>query len=226
VNTVRLRSLLLSQQPHTVALVTRVCRELSLELQHCSTAESALEKLAARKFHGVIVDDQVGASAAQVLNAQAEGKKSLNIALAKQEAGLDAVFSAGTHLVIYKPITHDRLRNGLSAIRNLMGRDQREAPRVSANIPATLTVDETKDIPAKVLDISTGGVALSIQGALPPSKSLKLSFVLPGAKNSIAAAVELAWKDVHGRFGVQFLKINPAFASDISKWVKQSISGR
>ncbi len=218
----QLRSLLLCQQPQTVALVTRVCRELGVELQHCSTAKSALEKLAVQDFHGVIVDDQDAPSAALILNdAQASGRRSLTIALAKTDAALDAVFDAGSHLVIYKPLTHDRLRNGLRAIRTLMGRRQpRGSPRVKADIAATLMVNETEDIPAKILDISRGGTALSIQRSLPAVKSLKLSFVLPGGESPIITAAELVWKDVQGRLGIQFVNISPKSTLMISKWVK------
>ena len=161
----QLRSLLLCQQPQTVALVERVCRELGVEL--------------------------------------------------------DAVFGAGTHLVIYKPLTHDRLRNGLRAIRALMGRrQQRGSRRVKADIVATITVDETENIPAKILDISGGGAALSIQRSLPAVKSLKLSFVLPGGKSPITTAAELVWKDVQGRLGIQFVNISPTSTLMISKWMK------
>lgn len=218
----QLRSLLLSQQPQTVALVTRVCRELGVELQHCSTVKSALEKLAAQKFHGVIVDDHDGPSAALMLrDAQASGRRSLTIALAKKDAALDAVFGAGTHLVIYKPLTHDRLRNGLRAIRALMGRrQQRGSRRVKADIAATITVNETENIPAKILDISGGGTALSIQRSLPAVKSLKLSFVLPGGESPIITAAELVWKDVQGHLGIQFVNISPTSTLMISKWMK------
>jgi PilZ domain len=202
----------------------RACRELGVELQHCSTAKTALEKFTLQRFHGVIVDDQDGPSAALLLRdiqASASGRKSLIIALAKTDAALDAVFGAGTHLVIYKPLTHDRLRNGLRAIRTLMGRrQQRASSRLKVDITASLTVNETEDIPGKILDISTGGAALSVQRPFPIVKSLRLSFVLPGEKSTITAAGELAWKDVRGNLGIQFVNSDPAFTLSVSRWME------
>jgi len=99
---------MLCRQSETVTLVARVCRELGVDLQHCSTAQTALEKFSLQRFHGVIVDDQDGASAASLLTdiqATENGKKALIVALAKTDAALDAIFGAGTHLVIYKPLT-------------------------------------------------------------------------------------------------------------------------
>jgi hypothetical protein len=160
---------MLCRQTEIVMLVAGVCRELGVELHHCSTATGALEKFKLQRFHGVIVDDQDPPNAALLLrDMQASGKKALIIALAKADASLEAVFGAGTHLVIYKPLTHDRLRNGLRAIRPLMGRQQpRASSRVKVDITASLTVNGIEGIPAKILDISTGGVAVCVQRPLP-----------------------------------------------------------
>lgn len=151
---------MLCQQPETVALAMRACRELGVELHHSSTAKSAMEKFTLERFHGVIVDDQDAPNAALLLKelrASANGKKSVIIALAKTDVGLEAVFGAGTHLVIYKPLTHDKLRNGLRAIRPLMGKQQhRGSLRVKVDIAANLTVNDTESIPVKVLDLSNG----------------------------------------------------------------------
>jgi PilZ domain len=215
---------MLCPQPETVALVTGVCRELGVELHHCFNAKGALEKFTLQRFHGVIVDDQDGPGAALLLRdiqASASGKKALIIALAKADAALDAVFGAGTHLVIYKPLTQDRLRNGLRAIRPLMGRQQQRASsRLKVDVTARLTVNETEQIPAKILDISTGGAALSVQCPLPIVTSLKLSFALPGEQRTIATAGELAWKDVRGNLGIQFVSSNSDFALSLSRWMK------
>jgi PilZ domain len=213
---------MLCRQTEIVMLVAGVCRELGVELHHCSTATGALEKFKLQRFHGVIVDDQDPPNAALLLrDMQASGKKALIIALAKADASLEAVFGAGTHLVIYKPLTHDRLRNGLRAIRPLMGRQQpRASSRVKVDITASLTVNGIEGIPAKILDISTGGVAVCVQRPLPTVTSLKLSFVLPGEQRTVTTAGELAWKDVRGNLGIQFVNLDAGFALSVSRWTK------
>ena len=192
----QLRSLMLCPQSEIVALVMSVCRELGVELHHCATATHALEKTTEQKFHAVIVDDQDGPNAALLLRdiqTSARGRKSLIVALAKADASLGAVFGAGTHLVIYKPLTQDRLRSGLRAIRPLMGRQhQRASSRIKVDIMANLTLNHAEHIPAKILDISTGGAAISVQRPMPSIKSLNLSFKLPGEARPIMTAGELA----------------------------------
>ena len=227
---VHLRSLMLCRQPETVALVTRACRELGVDLQHCSSAKAALEEFSCHRFQGVIVDDQDSQGAATLLKNIQEStpaaRKTLVIALARTEATLDTVFGAGTHLVIYKPLTHDRVRNGLRAIRTLMGgRRQRVAPRVKVDIEAKLAFSDRESIPVKILDISRGGAALSVQRTLPGIKSVKLSFALPGEKSTTASA-ELVWRDARGNLGIEFVNREPEFTLLVSKWTKDNASAK
>jgi hypothetical protein len=215
---------MLCDQPATVALAVRACRELGVELHHCSNAKTAMEKFALQRFHGVIVDDQDGPDAAlflKDLQASANGKKSLIMALAKTDAVLEAVFGAGTHLVIYKPLTYDKLRNGLRAIRPLMGKQQhRGAVRVKVHIGASLTVNNIENIPVKILDLSSEGASLWLSNTCPTAKSLKLSFALPGEETIITTDAELVWRNVWGNVGITFVNIDPALTSSVSKWMK------
>jgi len=215
---------MLCQQSGTVALAVRACRELGVELHHCSTAKSAMAKFALQRFHGVIIDDQDGPNAAMLLKdlrASANGKKSVIIALAKTDAVLEAVFGAGTHLVIYKPLSHDKLRNGLRAILPLMGKQRhRGSLRVKVDIAGNLTVNDTENIPVKILDLSGGGAALSLARTCPAVKSLKLSFALPGEGTMITTAAELVWKNAWGHLGIAFVNANPAFTQSVSRWTK------
>jgi response regulator RpfG family c-di-GMP phosphodiesterase len=221
---------MLCRQPETVALVTRACRELGVDLQHCSSAKAALEEFNCQRFQGVIVDDQDSQGAAALLKDIQEstpaGRRALVIALARTDAALDAVFGAGTHLVIYKPLTHDRVRNGLRAIRTLMGgRRQRLSPRVKLDLEATLAINETDAIPVKILDLSRGGAALQVQRTPPTIKSLKLSFALPGEKTTTAAA-QLVWRDARGNLGIEFVNREPEFTLLVSKWTKDNATAK
>ncbi len=214
---------MLCRQPETVALVMLACRELGVELQHYSSAKAAVENFPLHSFQGVIVDDQDAPGAALLLSevqGSARGKNTLVIALAKPDAALDAVFGAGTHLVIYKPLTHERLRNGLRAISTLMGRRRRRAsPRLKVNLTATLAINELDDIPVRVLDISVGGAAISVQQPLPTAKTVTLRFALPGEQR-ITTAAELVWKDVRGNVGIEFVNADREFNESLAYWMK------
>ena len=182
-----------------------------------------MEKFSLQRFHGVIIDDQDGPNAATLLKdlrASSNGKKSVIIALARTDAVLEAVFGAGTHLVIYKPLTHDKLRNGLRAIRPLMGKQQhRGSLRVKVDIAANLIVNDTENIPVKILDLSSGGAALSLSRTCPAVKSLNLSFALPGSGTMVTTDAELVWKNVWGNLGIAFVNADPAFTHSLSRYL-------
>ena len=221
---------MLCRQPETVALVMRACRELGVELHHYSSAKAAVENFPLHSFQGVIVDDQDAPGAALFLSevqGAARGKNTLIIALAKPDAGLDAVFGAGTHLVIYKPLTHERVRSGLRAISTLMARRRRRAsPRFQVNLTATLVVNEGEDIPVRIQDISVGGAAMSVQRPFPIVETLTLSFVLPGEQRRVTTAAEVVWKDVRGNVGIEFLSTDPEFAESMANWMKTHTTPR
>jgi hypothetical protein len=128
-------------------------------------------------------------------------KNSLRIVLADHQTALAAAFSTGTHLVIYKPISADRLRNSLRGLCNLIGqRPQREFGRIRVEIPAILHIGEKNQVPASIISISQEGVALLSQQAIP-TKTLGLRFALPGRTVMITTSTEVIWNDVRGRSG-------------------------
>jgi len=102
-----------------------------------------------------------------------------------------------------------------------MGKQQhRGSLRVKVQIAANLAVNDTENIPVKILDLGSGGAALSLSSTCPTVKTLKLSFALPGEHNIITAAAELVWKNVWGNLGIAFVNADPAFTQSVSRWMK------
>jgi hypothetical protein len=155
-------------------------------------------------------------------------KNSLTIVLTDSRTALATAFATGTHLVIYKPISADRLRNSLRALHNLMGRrPKREFDRIRVKVPAILQLSEKHNVGASVLDISHGGVALSTQHLEPTLKTLGLKFALPGRMGVITTSAEVVWSDVRGRLGAQFVNMEPASRTVLSEWISaQTLSKR
>src|SRR2546429_3262553 len=180
------RSLLLCEHEATARLVGRVFRDLGVDMEHLTASDIAVEKIKQGSFDAVVVDDADPTGAALVLEAArslTSCKKSLGVVLAGSQTSLGVAFGAGTHLVIYKPITPDRVRNGLRAVRTLAARQHpRESHRIRVDVPATLHSAGKSYIPVSLVDISEGAFALRVDQALPPSPRLKmmLGWWLPG----------------------------------------------
>jgi DNA-binding response OmpR family regulator len=222
-----LRSLLLCRDSATVQLLTRGFKEISVDVDSCSEPQAALQTLKDQQFEAIIVDTEDQAAATLILDSLTtlpSCKNSLRIALADRQTALAAAFSAGTHLVIYKPISADRLRNSLRALCNLMGRRrQREFYRIRVRVPGIVHI-AGKDLPASILDISEGGVALSTQQAITATQALGLEFTLPGRTGLITTSAEVVWNDVRGRIGAQFVNMEPASRKILCEWLAAQLS--
>ena len=141
-----LHSLLLSRDSATVQFLTRGLKELNVDVESCSEPQDALRRLREQRFEAVVIDDEDCAGAMPILQdlkTLASCKNSLKIALIDSQTSLATAFATGTHLVIYKPISADRLRKSLSALHNLMGRRlKREFDRIRVKVPAVVHVAE------------------------------------------------------------------------------------
>jgi DNA-binding response OmpR family regulator len=224
-----LRSLLLCRHSATVQLISRGFRELSVEVETCSEPQAALQRLKDQRFDAIVVDAEDRADTLLVLDSVKtlpSCKNSLRIVLADHQTALAAAFSTGTHLVIYKPISADRMRNSLRGLSNLIGRrHRREFGRIRVKLPAILHIGDKNQVPASILDISQGGVAFLSQQAIT-TKTLNLRFALPSRTGMITTSAEVVWKDVRGRIGAQFVNMEPASRTLLTEWVSAQLSSR
>jgi DNA-binding response OmpR family regulator len=222
-------SLLLCRDNAAVQFLTRGFKEFNVDVESCSDPERALDRLSHQRFEAIVVDTEDRAGAMLLLDGLRplkSCKNSLRIVLADHDTALGAAFSTGTHLVIYKPIAPDRLRNSLRALCNLMGRrPPREFDRVELRVPAVLHMSD-RNVPASLLDISAGGVALSTKQAIPKAQSLGLQFMLPGRTAKITTSAEVVWNDVHGRIGAQFVNMEPGTRKLVCEWIAAQLSSR
>jgi len=122
-----LRSLLVSREEKTVHIVGRVFKDLEVEFEHYGEAGIALENLTKSRYDAIVLDDQIEEAVAileKVLELPS-CSKAVRIVLAEPVAAMHAVFKTGTQVILYKPLSLERVRHGLRAVRNLMGRDRR-----------------------------------------------------------------------------------------------------
>lgn len=221
-----LRSLLLCRQQATANFINRVFREFSIEVEACAEPQAALRSLKDGRFEAIVVDteDRVGAmTVLDSLKALPSCKNSLRIVLADHQTVLATAFSTGTHLVIYKPVSADRLRNSLRALCPLMGRKlKREFARIRVRIPAIVRT-EGRNLPGSIFDISGGGIALSTKESIPATKMLNIDFALPGRTGMINTTAAMVWNDVSGRLGAQFVEIEPTSRKAVCDWVAAQV---
>src|SRR5438552_14415390 len=149
-----LRSLLLSRNDNTVRMIDRGFKDLEVDLEPCSESDLFLLRAFETRYDAIVLDDHVEdapAVLAQVLGF-ATCSKSVRIVLAEPKAAMHSVFKTGTQIVLYKPLSTERLRQGLRAVRNLMARERRRGgARVSTMVPARVSPRHAKSAAVQVL---------------------------------------------------------------------------
>jgi DNA-binding response OmpR family regulator len=223
-----LRALLFCQDSATVGLVGRAFRELHLEVDVCDDPDEAVLKLRSQRFEAIVVDDSDSAGAVQILEIARSlpaCRNSLGIIIAQSQTTLSTAFSTGTHLVIYKPLSADRLRNSLRALRNLIGRrPQREFPRVDVEISGRVQLADQTEIKVSILVLGQGGLALSSNTLLPTSGNLTVEFVLPDRTRVVTASGDVVWRDAYGRIGLQFTDLSQDCREALDEWIASHLA--
>src|SRR5947209_2429849 len=119
-----LRSLLLSNNRDTVRIVGKVFKDLEVDMDHSAETVSALSQAIEHQYDALLIDDSIEEShiALQKLMELPSCSTSVRIVLADPSQELHSNFRTNTQVVLYKPLSPDRARHGLRAVRNLMTR--------------------------------------------------------------------------------------------------------
>lgn len=218
------RVLLLSQDENDIRILTRSLVEAGILVELCTEPQRVSARLKSGQFQAAILDanDRSGARAVLAGVQDAPRKhKPLVLVLADKETDVAAVFSTGVHFAIYKPITFERVRDGVRAARNLMIRERRKKSfRVPVQIMGTLTIGATRGIPVKMSDLSETGAAICGEHHLHLTQSVFLEFLLPDSVTMVKVKAEVVWRNVHGQLGLRFVS-NPCAAA-LAEWLSKN----
>jgi hypothetical protein len=219
-----LHSLLFSRNQEIINLAGEVLKTLDIEVSQCGETQEALRRLSGTKFDAIIVDNADAPGAVAVLSAAKSlpsCEQSVGIVLAVSPTSIGLAEGARSHMVLYRPLSVERLRNGVKSALGLRSEDEdaRESQRASINIPATLRGAGLDDALVFITNLSVGGAALHVGQALPSSSIHSIEFSLPDVNDNLTTSVELVWRDVHGRMGLRFAGMSAAFSESLEKWL-------
>jgi hypothetical protein len=219
-----LRSLLFSRDQELIDLVGEVLKTLNIDVSHCCVAQEAVRKLTSTKFDAIIVDNADAPGAVAVLSAAKSlpsCEQSIGIVLAVSLSSIGLAEGARSHMVVYRPLSANRLLNGIKSALRLRneGENAREFERASINIPVTVRGAGLEQTLAFLTNVGAGGAALNVGPSVPSSFIQTIEFCLPGTNENLKTSVELAWRDVQGRMGVRFTSMSTSFSDGLQKWL-------
>src|SRR6202158_6536251 len=178
-----LESLLLSRDAEVVRVLRPTLEKLSIDVEICQEAKMASEILIAEKFDAVIVDCddlQGGLEVLQGLRATPSNKNSVTFAIlnGKKTTTQDA-FGMGANFVLQKPISALNASRCFHAALNFMIKERRRYFRQPVKMLVKVVLEE-KTLNATSTNLSEGGIALMLRGAIPKGSAPRLQFSLPG----------------------------------------------
>lgn len=223
-----LRSFLLSRDDSTARIIGRVFKDLEVETDHCAEPASAVATVVKGRYDALVLDDAVPEAIGfleRILEHQS-CSKAVRITLADPSVTLNPVFKSGTQIVLYKPLSSERVRHGLRAVRNLMARERRRGmKRIRAMIPARIRQGRSAGAQVLIADLSDSGALINcVDRDIPQASNFHLDFALPGAEDRIHALSEVVWQDANGSAGVRFLDIPTSCRKRLAEWLKEQAS--
>src|SRR5258708_5245077 len=220
-----LKSLILCSDEKIVRILRRTLGDLEIEVELCGDADSALRKLTRQRFEAIIVDC-AGAGSSEVLRSARSApcnKQAVAVAIVEPAVGLRSVFDIGAHFVLYKPVSSERAKSSFRAARALMKRERRRNARVTVQIPVVIRNPEAgANMKVTTIDLSEGGMAVSVPQKRRPTGRWQVAFTLPGTRVEMELAAEFAWEGTSAQAGLRFMQISPDAARSLQEWLKQN----
>ncbi len=220
-----LKTLLLCSDAKIVRVLRRVLGDLDIAVDLCADADSALRKLTRERFEAIIVDCAEN-NANDVLRSARSApcnKQAVAVAIVEPIVGLKAVFEVGAHFVLYKPVSSERAKSSFRAARALMKSERRRNVRVAVQIPVVMRSPEAGgNMKVSTIDLSEGGMAVSIPRGRRPTGRWQIAFTLPGTQTTLELPAEFAWEGTGDQAGLRYQQISPDATRQLREWLKQN----
>jgi c-di-GMP-binding flagellar brake protein YcgR len=220
-----LKSLVLCADEKIVRVLRRVLGDLEIGVELCSDADSALRKLTRERYEAIIVDitDEGASDVLRSARTAPCNKQAVAVAIVEPIIGLKAVFGIGAHFVLYKPVSIERAKSSFRAARALMKSERRRNARVAVQIPVVLrNTGVGNNMRVTTIDLSEGGMAVSVPRGRRPNGRWQIVFTLPGTEAALELPAEFAWEGTAEQAGLRFQQISPEAAHQLREWLKQN----
>lgn len=221
-----LESLLVSRDSEVVRLLQTTLEKLSIGVEVSAAARTGGEVLTASKFDAIIIDCddlQGGTDVLRNLRKTPSNKSSVSFAILNGKTTTQQAFEMGANFVLQKPLTTSTTLRCFNAALGFMERERRRYFRCPVEIPVLLHLGQAGPLKAKSTNLSEGGMAIHVDGAIPKQPIAKIHFALPGSKVSIEAKGEIAWADGKGRAGIRFAEIPDNSRQQLEGWILHHI---
>jgi CheY-like chemotaxis protein len=193
---------------------------IGLELR---TDTASAVKFSARRHLDSFVIDCDGISGAMdllaAIRSSRSNKASVVFAVVNAKTTVSMAVEAGANFVLGKPIQDKPLRGILDIALLRMEREHRRYFRHAVDLPIQLSCYTGATFAGKIMNVSEGGLALTLFGSAPVESVVTVQFELPSTDpQTFQAKAEIVWHDAFA-MGLRFLRIEPGCRSFFEAWL-------
>ena len=209
-NAMNLDALVISGDAALLAVLRPALEKISVDLEVCPEPRASRHLMAKRKFDAAIIDCddlQDGVGLLQVLRQTQSNSRSVAFAVVNGKTTTQEAFTAGANFVLQKPVSLLHASRCFNAALNFMVRERRRYFRHPMDMPLCISLPHNQEMTATATNLSEGGMAIRIQGKLPPGTKAQFRFTLPSTNVSLELKGEVAWAKEAGHMGIRFIEV-------------------
>jgi len=218
-------ALLVSADPATIQQFSLALRELSISPDACQDEASAALLLKRRKFDAVIVDLQLGEQSGHILDEarlSPSNRTAVTFGIGDNNAEATSAFRKKSQFVFERPLSAQSIHKTLKPAYGLILRERRRYFRHPVSIPVIIQCESGQEIRGNSVNISGGGMALSMQVPLVPEERVRVQLTLPDHKAPLVAESTICWSKT-GHLGVRFVSMSDEHKSELQVWLSQKL---
>ena len=218
-------ALLVSADPVTIQQFSHALRELSISPDACQDAASAALLLKRRKFDAVIVDLQLGEQSGHILDEarlSPSNRTAVTFGIDDNDAEVTAVFRKKSQFVFERPLSPQSIHRTLKPAYGLILRERRRYFRCPVFVPVVIRRESGQEIRCNSVNISGGGMALSMQVPLVPGENVRVQFTLPDHEAPLLAESTICWSKT-GHLGIRFISISAEQNPELQAFLSQKL---
>lgn len=214
--------LLVSQNSAVLTTMHRIFDDFSIAIRICVRPSKALEECTDQGIDLVVVDCEDQHLSSEIIRKSNEAlkkRKPTIMAIVDDSEAFQSAKQAGAHLVVQKPITEELGMRSMKKVYSLMIRDYRRYARHAVLNSVTASLEDGRQIPVTVMDISEGGVGVLTKENLEVGDLLTFPITLQAAEHNIHIKARVAWKNPSGAAGAEFMNISGADLRILRRWL-------
>ena len=217
-----LEGLVVANDLEVVNVFSRSLNEIGLKVEAHPDADSAVSALSRKKFDVVIVDCVAGAKGTEILKTVRwlpSNNKAVVVAVATGGAGMREAFASGADFVLSKPVQQEQATRTLWAGYGSMLRERRRYFRHRLDVPAEVQLESGEKTPARTLNISESGLAITADLKVRAGQKIWFSFTLPDTSLAISGSGQIVWTDARAQSGIHFEELKPQAVQELKNWL-------